>query len=60
MEVFVFMKMTIQPTKPSGTVLYPIISTLTERLNNDKTKSNNNFNINIINKDIGVYILVQR
>ena len=43
-------------TAPSETLLYPGISTLTERFISDKTKANNNFNNNIsIIKDIQNY-----
>ena len=43
-------------TAPSETLLYPGISTLTERFINDKTKANTNFNNSIrIIKDIQNY-----
>ena len=43
------------PTAPKETLLYPNISTQSERLINDKIKANNNFNNNISIKDIKNY-----
>ena len=45
-----------QPTAPSERLLYPDLSSVSERLINEKNQANNKFNNNInIIKDIGNY-----
>ena len=54
-ESFLLMKMS-QPTAPSESLLYPDLSSVSERLINEKIQANNKFNNNInIKKDIRNY-----